>query len=239
MSKAKPKINYLAQLEKDMVLVEKGSFMMGSDEYENSQPIHKVTFEKDFYICKYPVTQGLWKVVMGDDDNPSEFKGDNRPVDEANWIVLVNDFLPKLNKLTNRKYRLPSEAEWEYAARGGKKGNHKLKFSGSNFFKEVGWFKKNSPIETKPVGLKKENQLGLFDMSGNVWEWCEDVWNDDYKNAPTDGNAWISGNHNEIKRVFRGGSWLEDDSNCLLSTRYRNYEDDKNYSNVGFRVAHD
>jgi len=236
MPKTKTKIDYLAQLEKDMVLVEKGSFMMGSDEYENSQPIHKVTFEKDFYICKYPVTRGLWLAVMG--KNLPEFIGDNRPVEITFWDNIIQDFLPKLNDLTKKKYRLPSEAEWEYSARGGRKGNQNLRFSGSNYLKEVGWYKKNSFGEPKPVGLKKENELGLYDMSGNIWEWCQDRWHSNYENAPKDGTFWTTG-EDENRHVVRGGSWNENTNFCSSALfRIHDYTGYRDVS-FGFRIAHD
>ena len=153
----------------DMVKVEAGTFMMGAtSEMENSesweQPVHKVTLTNDYYMGKYEVTQALWQVVMG--SNPSYFKGDNLPVEVVSWDT-CQVFINKLNSMTGRKFRLPTEAEWEYAARGGKKSRG-YQYSGSNNISDVAWYNENSESKTHPVGMKLANELGLYDMTGNV-----------------------------------------------------------------------
>lgn len=144
----------------------------------------------NFYICKYEVTQKLWSEVMG--DNPSQMQGDDLPVEQVNW----NDcqrFIAKLNELTGKSYRLPTEAEWEYACRGGKHSKG-FKYSGSDEIDKVAWYDGNSESKSHPVGLKKPNELGLYDMSGNVWEWCQDM--------------------HEGTGMCRGGSWIHNARNC-------------------------
>ena len=214
--------NLIERLDNDvffeMILVEGGKFLMGSeddDSHEDEQPVHEVQVP-DFYIGKYPVTQQVWKTVHGSAENPSRFQGDNRPVERVSWHE-VQEFLKKLNSLTGRKYRLLSEAEWEYAARGGKKSEG-YKYSGSNKLKDVGWYGENSYGETKPVGLKYPNELGLYDMSGNVDEWVEDHWHNNYDGAPKDGSAWVD-QEEGAARVFRGGSWSDGPQYCRVPCR--------------------
>ncbi len=215
-----------------MLPIEGGSFDMGSNEHDSEKPIHKVTV-KDFRLCKFPVTQAAWKRVVGQDKNPSRFKGDDLPVEKVNWKD-AQDFIQKLNAGSGQSYRLPSEAEWEFAARGGNKSKG-FKFSGSNDLKEVGWFKENSGIQTQPVGDLAPNELGLHDMSGNVWEWCEDVWHENYQGAPANGRAWTVGGE-ENRRVLRGGSWGIAARLCRSSNRLRYYPE-YGYGIDGFRVA--
>ncbi len=215
----------------DMVFVRGGYFNMGSNDYDNEKPIHKVWLD-DFYICKFEVTQRKWKEVMG--SNPSYFTGDNLPVERVSWNN-VQEYLSKLNAKTGKKYRLPREAEWEYAARGGNqsKGN---KYSGSNNIEEVAWYDGNSGRKTHPVGTKKPNELGIFDMSGNVWEWCND-WYDAsyYKNSPEQNPKGASSG---AWRLLRGGSWVNSNNNCRVSDRDSNYPD-LNIIIIGFRVVED
>ena len=216
-----------------MVLVEGGTFMMGAtaeqgdDACDDEKPVHQVTLDS-FYIGKYPVTQRLWTGVMG--DSPSYFKGDNLPVECVSWIDVPN-FLQKLNTLTRKEYRLPTEAEWEYAARGGNKSQG-YKYAGSNNIDLVAWYRENCDDTIHDVELLLSNELGIYDMSGNVREWCQDTY-DSYSKAsqlnpkgPTIG--WY--------RVYRGGSWNYDGRYCRVSFRCDNAPDNRN-KNLGFRLA--
>jgi len=226
-----------------MIFVEGGAFDMGSadDDPEASyseKPRHRVKVS-ELFIGEFPVTQALWKAVMG--DNPSRFEGDDRPVEMVLWDD-SQDFIRRLNEATQATrslgyhYRLPSEAEWEYAARGGKYHADGYKYAGSDRLKDVGWFDGNSDRETQPVGQKDANQLGLYDMSGNVWEWCEDDWHDNYKGAPTDGSAWIDTPERGTLRVARGGGWFLTARACRVA--YRSHDGpDSRVSFLGFRLA--
>ena len=188
----------------DMVRVEAGTFTMGAtsemkDSYDSEKPAHQVTLTNDYYIGKYEVTQALWQAVMG--NNPSEFKGDNLPVENVSW----NDcqkFISKLNLITGKTFRFPTEAEWEYAARGGKKSRG-YQYSGSNNLSDVAWYYKNSGIKTHAVGTKQANELGIYDMSGNVSEWCQDRYGDYSKSSQTNPKGSTSG----ALRVYRGGRY--------------------------------
>jgi formylglycine-generating enzyme required for sulfatase activity len=207
----------------DMVTVEGGSFQMGADDsdaYDDEKPVHR-EYVSTFRIGKTEVTQALWKAVMG--SNPSYFKGDNLPVEEVSW----NDcktFISKLNSITGENFRLPTEAEWEYAARGGNK-SHGYKYSGSNNIGEVAWYDGNSGSKTHPVATKSSNELGIYDMSGNVLEWTSDLWCSNY-NTSRGGSG----------RVSRGGSWRYYAGICRVS--YRNYNEPSiTYNNLGFRLA--
>ena len=195
----------LNKLINNMVYVSGGTFTMGStseqgsDAYDNEKPPHSVTLSS-YYICKYEVTQALWRAVMG--SNPSNFKGDNLPVENVSWDD-CQTFINRLNSYTGRNFRLPTEAEWEFAARGGNYSRH-YEYSGSNKIDDVAWYSENSGHRTHPVGTKQPNELDLYDMSGNVWEWCSD-WYGSYssysQSNPTGPN---SGSY----RVNRGGSWI-------------------------------
>ena len=226
------------------IFVKGGKFKMG-DEHGDlrsaSQPVHQVTVP-DFYIGKTPVTQKQWRNTM--DDDPSHFKDyDDYPVENVSWND-VQGYIDKLNAKTGMKFRLPSEAEWEYAASGGHKSPFeeveedvhigKYKFAGSNNLNEVGWYDKNSKSTTHPVAVKKPNELGLYDMSGNVWEWCQDKWHDNYEDASTDGSAWETGDSSN--RVLRGGGWYDDAQYCRSANRYYNSPDDR-YNDIGFRLV--
>jgi formylglycine-generating enzyme required for sulfatase activity len=218
VNKLKVGINVDIIDEPEMVLVKGGTFQMGDtfgDGNSNERPVHKVCVG-DFYIGKYPVTQKEWQEVMG--GNPSYFKGDNLPVDSVSWND-TQKFIKKLNQLTGETYRLPTEAEWEYAARSGGKAE---KWAGTNSeseLKDYAWYGENSGSKTHPVGQKKPNGLGLYDMSGNVWEWVQDWYDEDYyKNSPKDNpKGPSSGQH----RVLRGGSWLSFPSRMWSSFRGR------------------
>lgn len=219
----------------EMVLVRMGTFQMGSNDHHSEKPIHNVTLP-DFEIGKYPVTQKFWQEIMG--SNPSYFKGcDDCPVENVSWGD-VQEFLKKLNqKYPGKNYRLPSEAEWEYAARGGSLSKGYI-YSGGNDIGEVAWYEKNFDRNTYPVGGKKANEVGIYDLSGNVWEWCQDAWHDNYNGAPMDGRAWDSGAEqgSNTFRVLRGGSWYNYPFFCRVSLRYRgNFAFRSN--DIGFRIA--
>jgi formylglycine-generating enzyme required for sulfatase activity len=217
----------------DMVFVEGGEYDMGgADEKAGTaeKPVHRVKVAS-FYLGLFPVTQNLWEVVK--EDNPSRFKGPRRPVDRVSWED-AQAFIKKLNGITSGEYRLPSEAEWEYAARGGKY-NEGYKYAGSDELNGVGWYDKNSGRETNEVGLLRENELGLYDMSGNVWEWCEDQWHGNYKGAPADGSAWVDRGQG-TDRVYRGGGWFYSAGNCRTAIRYYWHPQGRDYY-LGFRLA--
>ena len=188
----------------EMVWVEGGTFRMGATSEQGSgipdgeKPVHSVTLS-GYYIGKTEVTQALWMAVMG--SNPSRFKGDYLPVEQVSWDD-CQEFIRKLNALTGQNFRLPTEAEWEFACRGGN-NSRGYKYSGSNDIDNVAWYDGNSGYKTHPVATKLPNELGIYDMTGNVWEWCSD-WYGDYSSGaqtnpkgPYDGSA----------RVYRGGSW--------------------------------
>jgi formylglycine-generating enzyme required for sulfatase activity len=191
----------------EFVTIPAGEFEMGSpsDEqgrYSYEGPVHHVNLEKAFHMGRYEVTQKQWRAIMG--DNPSYFKGDdNLPVEWVSWDD-VQEFIMKLNeKEGTDKYRLPSEAEWEYAARAGTTTGYSFGDSESKLG-DYAWYYENSGSKTHPVGQKKPNSWGLYDMHGNVWEWVQDSWHDSYDGAPADGSAW---ERDGAFRVFRGGCW--------------------------------
>ena len=201
----------------EMVYVEGGSFDMGatseqgSDAYDWEKPVHRVTLS-DYYIGKYEVTQELWEAVMG--SNPSYFIGAQNPVEYVSWND-CQEFVSRLNSLTGRTFRLPTEAEWEYAARGGNKSSH-YKYSGSGNIDDVAWYDNNSGDKTRPVGTKSPNELGIYDMSGNVSEWCSDRYGSYSAEEQTNPQGPSSGSF----RVFRGGSWFDGARNCRVSNRH-------------------
>ncbi len=245
-----------------MKFVKGGNFLMGATKEQGTEaedkekPAHKVTLN-DFYIGQTEVTQALWMAVM--DNNPSEFQCYDRPVENVTW----NDcqaFITKLNAITGLKFRLPSEAEWEYAARGGAKSK-RFKFAGSNSHEQVAWSADaigkqlaedvpyhNDAVDpaddittaeeltqcTYIVGTKKPNELGIYDMSGNVWEWCNDFYDENYyKNSTADNPA---GPAQGTYHVHRGGSWRSGAWYCRVSNR--NADDPGySYSSLGFRLA--
>ena len=200
----------------EMVYVEGGSFDMGatseqgSDAYDWEKPVHSVTLS-DYYIGKCEVTQELWEAVMG--SNPSNFRGAQNPVESVSWNDCQN-FIKKLNSLTGRTFRLPTEAEWEYAARGGNQSRH-YKYSGSGNIGNVAWYYDNSGSRTHAVGTKSPNELGIYDMSGNVWEWCSDWYGGYSAGAQTNPQGPSAGSG----RVLRGGSWYNIAGHCRVSFR--------------------
>ena len=241
-------------LEHEMVLIPAGEFMMGAlpddgDARDNEKPCNKVEITKDFYVGKYPVTQKLWESVMG--DNPSYFKGEDRPVEKVSWFDCVQ-FCNKLSEKEGREavytidgenvscnwnangYRLLSEAEWEYCARA----NQTFLYSGSNNPDEVAWYDENSGDETHSVGQKKPNGFGLYDMSGNVYEWCWDWYDFSIYGSHADRGTVRDpyGAKNGSSRVHRGGSWRSGAGFTRVSNRYYvtpDYEDVL----LGFRLG--
>ncbi|MDY5736803.1 MAG: SUMF1/EgtB/PvdO family nonheme iron enzyme [Candidatus Onthomorpha sp.] len=228
-------------VEFKMIKVEGGTFSMGatseqgSDADDDEKPVHSVTLS-DYYIGETEVTQELWEAVMG--SNHSRFKGNNqRPVESVSWKD-CQKFIKELNRLTGKEFRLPTEAEWEYAARGGKYSkDYVYKYSGSNDAYEVAWYYDNSGDETHPVKTKKANKLGLYDMSGNVYEWCNDWYGDYQSYSQTNPTGPSRGE----RRVLRGGSWYSDYSDwrdwyVRVSYRGDGTPDDR-YRDSGLRLA--
>lgn len=196
--------------------------VMGDKDAEDDEVVHKVT-AADFYLAETAVTQELYEAVMG--QNPSHFKGKDLPVETVSWDD-AQAFIQKLNSLTGKKYRLPTEAEWEYAARG----NQLSTYAGNDQIDSVAWYEKNSDDKTHPVKGKRPNALGLYDMTGNVEEWCQDIYTSylSYENDITDVTHSF--------RILRGGSWEDSPDRCRNSNRncMRHYN---SVHSVGFRIA--
>ena len=210
------RIIQVGNVQFEMVYVEGGTFRMGAteeqgrDAWDNEKPVHRVTLSS-YLIGKHEVTQALWEEVMG--SNPSHNKqGGDYPVECVSWND-CQEFIEKLNARTGMMFRLPREAEWEYAARGGDRSKG-YKYAGSNNLNEAGWYGDNSR-HTHPVGEKKPNELGLYDMSGNVWEWCQDWYGDYMEESQTNPTGLQSGRI----RVLRGGSYWNDARSCRVSFR--------------------
>ena len=211
-------------------LIPAGEFIMGSEEYDWEKPVHTVTISKPFYLGVYQLTQREWKAVMG--DTPSYFKGDDLPVENVLWDD-VQEFIKKLNEKENtHKYRLPSEAEWEYAARAGTTTRYSFGDDDSKLG-EYAWYSENSGYKTHPVGKKKANPWELYDVHGNGWEWVQDEWHGSYKGAPADGRAWEDGSG--ALRVVRGGSWVDSARSCRSAFRSY-YGTGARYHSLGFRL---
>jgi len=226
----------VGSMDFDMVFVEGGAFRMGAtpeqgdDVSSDERPQHYVTINS-YYIGRFEVTQAQWKAVMG--VNPSFFKGGDLPVEKVSWND-VQLFIQKLNVLTGKKYRLPTEAEWEYAARGGKRSGG-YKFSGSNLIGEVAWYGKNSENTTHKVGtVAFHNELEIYDMSGNVMEWCQD-WYGPYRGQSYDNPR---GPKRGSCRVVRGGSWCFLDESCRIAKRCNAFPGVR-LRDLGFRLAMD
>lgn len=213
----------------EFVLVKAGTFQMGSTTGDGDEkPVHSVTISKDYYIGKYEVTQKQWVAVMG--SNPSNWTGDNLPVEKVSWNE-VQEFITKLNTLENTdKYRLPTEAEWEFAARGGNDSKG-YTYAGSNTIGDVAW-NFDASGKTHEVGTKISNELGIYDMSGNVWEWCSDLYGSYSSDAVTDPSGASTGS----LRVHRGGSWGGSAVNCRIAYR-NNYNPSYGSSARGFRIV--
>ena len=240
-----------------MMLIPPGSFLMGSPEDELERldtegPQHEVTLTR-FFLAKYPVTQAQWRAVAAMPQvkrnlkpDPSSFKGDDRPVERVSWYDAV-EFCERLTNHTNRQYRLPSEAEWEYACRantttpfhfGETLSTDYANYNGSN--EEYGAYgpgvRGEYRQETTPVGFFEVcNEYGLSDMHGNVWEWCQDDWHESYEGAPSDGSAWVEGDSEESK-IIRGGSWSYYPRDCRSAYRFR-HDPVIEFITLGFRVC--
>ena len=201
----------------EMVKVEKGTFLMGAKDgdemaFDSERPVHQVTLTDDYYIGKYEVTQSLWEIVMG--KNPSRLKRTNFPVNNVSWDD-CQKFIKKINKMTGKEFRLPTEAEWEFAARGGIKSKG-YQYSGGNDISDVGWNSHNSGLYAHGVGTRRPNELGIYDMSGNVFEYCQD-WKRNYSASPEINPVGLE--KGKLK-VVRGGSWGVDGFSCRPSCRY-------------------
>lgn len=243
-----------------LMLIPAGEFIMGAPEEEpdskdDERPQHRVKLSS-FFLGRYPVTQAQWRVVAGYKSverelNPelSEFKGDNHPVEQVSWDD-TQEFCQRLSRKTGKVYRLPSEAEWEYACRAGTTtpfhfgetimpvlANYDTEYSYNYIeFSYIDNLIAESRGETTEVGSFPANDWGLHDMHGNVWEWCEDNWHGNYERAPMDGNAWVDANREETWRVLRGGSWDVDPRDCRSAVRDSNKPKNR-YFNLGFRVC--
>ncbi|MCA2626008.1 MAG: formylglycine-generating enzyme family protein [Microcystis sp. M19BS1] len=233
----------------EMVAIPGGTFLMGSpqdekDSYDDERPQHKVNIPP-LFIGKYPITQTQWRAIAATakididlETNPSEFKGDELPVESVNWYQ-ATEFCKRLSRETKREYRLPSEAEWEYACRAGTTTPF---YFGETITGGLANYNANKTYveeyrnETTPVGQFPPNAFGLYDMYGNVWEWCADTWHDNYDGAPTDGSVWIE-NGNNNRSPMRGGAWYTFPYRCRSA--HRNI-DARRYSRsflYGFRVV--
>ncbi|PAV14239.1 Sulphatase-modifying factor protein [Methanosarcina spelaei] len=230
-----PKIFTSPSTGMEFVLIPAGKFMMGSPSgeeviYDDEAPIHKVTIEDSFYMGKYPVTQKQWKKIQG--SNPSSLKGEDWPVEMISWED-AQEFIQKLNeKEGTEKYRLSSEAEWEYSCRAGTQTRYSFGDDESKL-NEYAWYEKSFGSETHPAGQKKPNSLGLYDIHGNVWEWVQDRWHSNYNVAPSDGSAWEDGNSSS--RLIHGGSWGSNAVSCRSAARLGD-DPDSCGSVVGFRL---
>ena len=225
----------------EFVLIPPGSFMMGSTHGNaDEKPVHQVTISQAFYLGKYEVTQGQWQSVMGTTINQQRDKvvgayiivgeGDNYPLYFVSWEEAMS-FTRRLNELNDGYlYRLPTEAEWEYAGRAGTKGDYY-----ADAVNDIGWSVENSGNQTHAVGGKQPNAFGLYDMSGNVSEWCQDIYHKNYDGAPRNGSAWVSGGESQ-KRVLRGGGWFDRAVYLRSAARFKDSSDYREYG-IGFRVV--
>lgn len=236
----------------EMVHIPGGTFMMGSpedevDRYDDEGPQHEVKVAS-FFMGHYPITQDQWRAVASLptaeqelDPNPSHFKGNKRPVEQVSWFDAM-EFCARLSALTDRPYRLPSEAEWEYACRAGTTTpfhfgdtitTNQANYDGSDTYDKD--TKGDYRQKTTNVGIFLPNNFGLYDMHGNVWDWCLDHYHNSYKSAPTDGSAWLA-RMDSNSRVVRGGSWVNNSTACRCAFRLNLNPVDRNIA-VGFRVV--
>jgi formylglycine-generating enzyme required for sulfatase activity len=235
VAKPQPKTFKVKGVSFTMIPVEGGTFTMGAtaeqgiEAFDDEKPAHRVTLS-GYYIGQTEVTQELWHSVMG--DNPSYFKGAKLPVERVSWED-CQKFITKLNSMTGQRFRLPTEAEWEFAARGGN-SSRGYKYAGSNTLDNVAWYCDNSGSETHNVGTKSPNELGIYDMSGNVWEWCSDWYGENYYAQSPSFNP--QGPSSGSRRVFRGGSWDYYAGICRVADR-GSYTPDNRDSFLGLRLA--
>ncbi len=231
----------LSKVESTMVMIPSDSFMMGSNSGDkNEKPVHRVHINS-FKMGKYEVTQALWQAVMG--NNPSAFKGANRPVEQVSWDD-IQRFLKNLNRISGKHFRLPTESEWEYAARAGSTtkyswGNDiscdKASYDGGKS-SSCYYRLENHYRGTQSVGSYAPNSYGLYDMHGNVWEWVQDRYHSSYKGAPNDGSAWEG--RGSPNRVLRGGAWIYGPGGLRSANRVRDFPAFSNFI-CGFRLAQD
>ncbi|TGO02599.1 Sulphatase-modifying factor protein [Candidatus Thiomargarita nelsonii] len=222
----------------EMVSIAGGTFTMGSTKSDSEKPPHSVTVQP-FYMGKYPVTQAQWEAVMG--NNPSNFKGTNRPVEQVSWDD-ANEFCQRLSKKTGKSYGLLRSAQWEYACRAGTTTPF---YFGETITTELANYDGNYTYGSGPKGEYREqttevgnfppNSFGLYDMHGNVWEWCADPWHTNYDDAPTDGSIWTEGGE-DPKRLLRGGLWGSHLGNCRCAARINPPSDYRN-NDIGFRLV--
>jgi len=220
----------------EMVWIPADKFKMGSNEDNNEKPIHEVMIAYEFAMGKYPITFDEYDLFCQatQREKPSDagWGRGKRPVINIDWQN-AKDYCQWLSEQTGKQYRLPSEAEWEYAGRAGTTTQYSFG-DNENRLQNYAWYDGNAGSTTHPVGEKRPNPWGLYDMHGNVWEWCEDVWHGDYKGVPTDGSAWVSGGE-QGRRALRGGSWFDDSNLCRVANR--NYSASSSwYYFHGFRV---
>ena len=227
-------IRVFSKMLENMIFVDGGTFIMGTEnnDYRQNQdntPAHLVEIEP-FFICRYEVTQDEWELVTG--SNPSEFQGANLPVENISWED-CQVFINKLNDMTGMDFRLPSEAEWEYAAQGGKYSLH-YNYAGSEYPKSVAWYADNSKAKTHQVGKKRPNELGIYDMSGNVSEWCRDYYEFSfYQHSPS---LNPTGPEKGQNKVVRGGAWMMNEN--YINIKYRAvYPTNEKNSSIGLRLA--
>lgn len=215
-----------------MMMVEGGTFNMGAtseqkEPFEREKPVHQVTLAT-YYLGETEVTQALWTAVMG--SNPSNFTGDNLPVEYVRWSD-CQTFIAELNYITGQNFRLPTEAEWEFAARGGN-NSHGYQYSGGSTLSDVAWYDGNSGDQTQEVKTKRANELGIYDMSGNVWEWCQDWYGSYISNSLTNPTGAATGSF----RVGRGGGWYGSTGGCRSAYR-RSISPNFRSNDLGLRLA--